>query len=98
MTRGREGKLQDAFIKFLKSKGCYVIKVSAGSGVPKGCPDVIALYEGAWLGAEIKATKYSKYQPGQKETIAKLSEWSWCKAVHRDNYEEIIKELEEFLR
>lgn len=93
-----EQSLQSKFIKFLKSKGCYVIKTQAGPGVPKGCPDVIALYEGAWLAAEMKATKRSKYQPGQKETIAKLSEWSWCKAVHKDNYNEIIKELEEFLK
>lgn len=98
MTRGREGKLQDVFIKFLKSKGCYVIKVSAGPGVPKGCPDVIALYEGAWIAAEMKASKRSKYQPGQKETIAKLSDWSWCKMVCPENYKEITEELEEFLR
>lgn len=93
-----EATLQSKFIRFLKSKGCYVLKIQAGPGVPKGCPDVIAFYEGAWIAAEMKATKHSKYQPGQKETIAKLSEWSWCKAVYKENYDEIIEELTEWLK
>lgn len=93
-----EANLQSKFVKFLKSKGCYVIKTQAGPGVPKGCPDVIALKDGLWIAAEMKATKRSKYQPGQKETIKKLDEWSWCKAVYRENYDEIAKELTEWLK
>lgn len=93
----KEQNIQSKFIKFLKSKGCYVIKVSAGPGVPKGCPDIIALKEGFWLGAEMKASKRAKYQPGQKETIKKLEEWSWCKMVCPENYREIIEELENVL-
>lgn len=93
----KEQNIQSKFIKFLKSKGCYVIKISAAPGVPKGCPDIIALKDGFWLGAEMKASKRSKYQPGQKETIKKLDEWSWCKMVCPENYNEIIKELGELL-
>lgn len=93
----KEQNIQSKFIKFLKSKGCYVIKVSAGPGVPKGGPDIIALKEGFWLGAEMKASKRAKYQPGQKETIKKLEEWSWCKMVCPENYREIIEELENVL-
>lgn len=93
----KEASLQSKLIKYLKSKGCYVIKTQAGPGVPKGAPDVIALKEGFWLAAEIKASKRSKYQPGQKETIAKLSEWSWCKMVCPENYKAIVEELDEWL-
>lgn len=94
----READTQAKFIKFLKSKGCYVIKISAGPGVPNGCPDVIALKQGFWLGAEMKASKRAKYQPHQKETIKKLGEWSWCKMVCPENYEEITRELSEMLK
>lgn len=71
-----EGKLQSEIIKWLKSKGAYVIKCKSGPGVPVGCPDIIFLFEGAWGSIEVKAGKTSKFQPGQRATIARLSNWS----------------------
>lgn len=88
-----EARVQKRLIKFLKSKSCYVIKTTPGRGVPVGCPDVIALHEGAWFAFEVKARKNSPFQPLQKETIAKLSDWGFAWVVHQDNYDEIVDEL-----
>lgn len=71
-----EGKLQAQIIKWLKSKGAYVIKTRPGPGTPTGCPDIIFLLEGAWGAIEVKASKTAKFQPGQPQTIARLADWS----------------------
>jgi Holliday junction resolvase len=93
----KESKLQAEVIKYLKHKGCYVIKTQPGMGTPTGCPDIIALIEGAWIAIEVKAECNSPFQPLQKETIEKLSQWSYAKVVHSKNWPEIKKELEEFI-
>jgi len=89
-----ESQVQKRLIKFLKSKGCYVIKTKPGLGTPVGCPDVWFFKEGFWGAAECKATEKSPYQPLQEVTISKLSEWSWCRTVHSNNIDEIINELD----
>lgn len=84
-----ESKLQSQIIKWLKSKGAYVIKTKPGPGVPVGCPDVIFLYEGAWGALECKAAKTARFQPGQEATLAKLSQWSFAYKVYPDNWPKI---------
>lgn len=92
-----EKKVQDRLIKFLKKKKCYVIKTKPGPGTPVGCPDVIALYEGWWGAFECKASAKSPFQPLQKETLAKLNDWSLATVVHPDNIDEVISQLESML-
>lgn len=94
---GSEGKTQAKLIKYLKSKGCYVIKTSPGVGTPVGCPDVIALYEGLWIAIEVKSSAKAPYKPLQKETLAKLAEWSFTYVIYPENYDEIIRELDAIL-
>lgn len=93
----KESQLQAEIIRFLKKKKCYVIKTSPGAGTPVGCPDIIALLEGCFIAIEVKASAKSPFQPLQKETIKKLDDWSWCKAVSVDNWGEIRTELEHFI-
>jgi hypothetical protein len=89
-----EGKLQSEIIKWLKSKGAYVIKCKSGPGTPVGCPDIIFLYEGAWGAIEVKASKVSKFRPGQKPTLARLGAWSpFVYVAYPANWLEIKKEL-----
>lgn len=94
-----EKKVQQRLIRYLKKKGCYVIKTQVdGRGlVPVGCPDVWFVKEGFWGCAEIKGNEKSKFQPLQKETIEKLNQWSWCKVVHSDNIDDVISQLEKML-
>lgn len=88
-----ESTLQTKIVKYLKSKGCYVIKTQPGPGVPVGCPDIIFMKEGFWGGLEVKASRTSKYQPLQKKTIDMLNEMSWCKVVYPENWDDIKLEL-----
>jgi Holliday junction resolvase len=92
-----ESKLQSEIIKYLKSKGCFVVKLQAGPGVPQGSPDILALKEGCWLAIEVKASVNSPFQPLQKERLAKLDEWSWARAVYPQNWPEIKAELDSLL-
>lgn len=92
-----ESNLQAKIIKHLKSKGCYVIKTRAGVGTPDGCPDIIALCGGLWIALEVKGSATAKYQPLQKDTLDKLNNWSWARAVYPENWLEIRSELEMML-
>lgn len=92
-----ERKTQERLIKYLKGKGCYVIKTKPGMGTPVGCPDLFAFLEGFWAAFEVKAGPKSRYKPLQKETIAMLGEWSHVRVVHPENYDEVIAELETIL-
>lgn len=93
----RESKLQSEIIRWLKSKGCYVIKHSAVAGVPTGTADLSFYYEGFYGFIEVKAAKASKVQPLQREFIKKMSDWSWARFVDPSNWEETKAEIEGML-
>ena len=92
-----ERKIQQQLVKYLRSKGCYVLNISPSPGIPTGCPDVIALYEGWWGAFECKASKTAKFQPLQKQTINKLEKWSTMEVVYPSNYDEVIEKLDKIL-
>jgi Holliday junction resolvase len=93
----KESNFQSKIIKYLKDKGCYVIK-TGGLGTPDGCPDIIALIDGGgWLALELKASKTAKFQPLQKATLKKLGDMYFSRCVYPENWEKIKKELEMFL-
>lgn len=93
----RESELQTTISKWLKGRGCFVIKHNAGPGVPTGTPDLSFYCEGFYGFIEVKARKTSSFQPLQKERIAKLDKWSWAKVAYPENWEEIKAELESIL-
>jgi Holliday junction resolvase len=85
-----ESKLQSTIIRWLKSKGAYVVKTRPGAGTPVGCPDVLFLFEGAWGAIECKASKTARWRPGQEATLAKLLEWSpFVWKVYPENWSEV---------
>lgn len=90
----KESELQSKIIKYLKSKGCYVIKTKPGVGTPIGCPDIIALCGGLYFALEVKGSPSAPYKPLQKETLEKLDEWSWAKRVDPTSWPNIKSELE----
>lgn len=92
-----ESKLQSEIIKYLKQKGCYVIKSRPGPGTPTGCPDIIFMLEGFWGAIEVKAGPSSRYQPLQKETLTLMNEWSWAKRVDTSNWLAVKAELGDML-
>lgn len=93
-----EQQLQTKIINWLKKKGCYVIKAQAGPGVPVGCPDIIALFDGGgWVAIEVKATEKARFQPLQLQTVKKLNGMYFSRVVYPDNWKEVQKELADML-
>jgi Holliday junction resolvase len=92
-----ERKTQKRLIKYLKDKGCYVIKTKPGPGTPVGCPDVFAFYEGWWGAFEVKSSAKAPFKPLQKETLEKLAGWSTVWVVHPGNIDAVISQLEKVL-
>lgn len=92
-----ESKLQTEFVKYLRKKGCRVVKQDPTIGRQKGIPDILALKEGWWGMFEIKDHKNSAHQPGQDEWVAWADENSYGKFVHHENYKQIVEELEQIL-
>lgn len=85
--------LVDEFIKkirrWLKSKGCLSFNTENSL--------IIFFKDGFWGALEVKKSKTAKFQPLQKEMVAKMDEMSWARVVYPENWEEIQKELEEIL-
>jgi len=94
----READFQSKVIKYLRSKGCIVYKMQQNATTKAATPDIFFLHEGFWGAIECKATKSSKYQPGQKEMVEKLNEWSWAKVVWPENWVDVKEELDELLK
>ena len=76
--------------KWLKKHGCIVKRTDS--------PTFLFIKEGFWGAIECKATARSKFQPGQKEMVAKLDDWSWARVAYPSNWDTIKKELEEILK
>lgn len=94
-----ETTLQAKIRKYLRDKGCYVIKTrpDARASTPTGCPDIIFMLEGFWGAIEVKASPKAPYKPLQEETLDQLNEWSWAKRVDPTNWPGIREELNKIL-
>lgn len=89
-----ESNLQSKIRKYLKGKGCYVLVITGGPGIPDGCSDILFLLEGFWGAIEVKASPTAKWQPLQKETLEKFNAWSWARRVDPTNWLDVRAELE----
>lgn len=95
----KESDFQAKVIKWLRSKGCIVYKMQQNATTRIATPDVFFIKEGFWGAIECKASARAKFQPGQKEMVAKLDDWSYAKvAWPGECWENIKKELEEILK
>jgi len=63
----KEQQYQSKIVKYLESRGAYVIKVVAAS--KKGVPDVIACYKGQFIAIEVKT-------PLTRSNTSKLQEYN----------------------
>lgn len=90
----KEADFQSKIVKWLRSKGCMVLKYQQNATTRAGIPDIIFLKEGFWGAIEVKKSKTAKFRPGQKEMVVKMNEMSWAKAVYPENWDETRSELE----
>lgn len=92
-----ESRLQSDIRKYLRDRGCYVLVITGGPGIPDGCSDIIFMFEGFWGAIEVKASPTARWQPLQKETLEKLDDWSWARRVDPTNWGKVKTELERIL-
>lgn len=92
-----ESNLQSKIRNHLEKKGCYVLVITVGPGIPTGCSDIIFMLEGFWGAIEVKDSPKAKYQPLQEETLEKFNTWSWAKRVDPTNWPVVRAELETML-
>jgi Holliday junction resolvase len=55
MARTAEGRVKDAVVKILKARNAYYFFPVTGGFGRSGVPDVVACYEGRFIGIECKA-------------------------------------------
>lgn len=94
----READFQAKVIKWLKSKGCIVIKMQQNATTHSGIADLFFCFEGFYGFLEVKKSRNAKFQPLQKRFIEKINKWSYGAVVYPENFEKIKKELSEMLR
>lgn len=92
----REQVIQHKILKFLESKGCYVVKVIQASKA--GVPDILACVGGKFVGFEVK-------KPETRKNTSKLQEYNLKKITEAggkgyvvcsiDEVEQILNDLQE---
>lgn len=91
-----ESQFQAIVIKWLRAKGFWAMKCQVPPA-PTGTADVFFCYEGFYGWLECKKCKTSKFQPLQKEFIAKMDDWSYARVAYPANWEEIKADIERML-
>lgn len=71
-----ESRLQSQISKWLRDNGAYVVKLQAGPSVPSGAPDILCMYGTRWVAIEVKASESARFQPLQKHTLERLTDWN----------------------
>ena len=95
----READFQKIVIKWLRSKGCLVLKYEQNATTRAGVADVFFCKEGFYGFIECKKSKSAPLRPGQQEFINKVDTWSYGKIVWPgDRWEETKKELDIILQ
>jgi len=91
-----EKKLQSEIIKFLQSKGAYVLKNDAT--YRQGVPDLAFWHPDLNGFIEVKAHENSPFQPLQKKTLEKIEAMGiFCRVIHNENWPEWQAKLEQWL-
>ena len=94
-----ESKFKSDFRKELKKLGAYfVLQYKQDATTVSGFPDTIAIFEGICIFIEFKASKTAKFQPLQKNQIAKLSDANhFVFVVYPENAGDVLKAIKEII-
>jgi len=82
----KEQQYQSKIVKYLESRGAYVIKVVAAS--KKGVPDVIACYKGQFIAIEVKT-------PLTRSNTSKLQEYNLDKIAEAGGQSGIAVDIDD---
>lgn len=92
----RESAFQAKVVRYLRTKGAYVLNVAGGSQVPKGTPDLLVCYKGRFMALELK-TDTGRTTALQKEKICEIRKADGYSRVLRPSEWESFKEELEYL-
>ncbi len=93
-----EKDFQAKVVKWLKAQHCIVLKYQQNATTRASIPDIFWCYKSKYGFLEVKRSKSAPFRPGQKETIIKLSKWTFARVVFPENWGTIKKEIEEIMR
>lgn len=96
----KESDFKSNFCKRLKKLGAVaILQYEQNAKTVKGFPDTICVFEGIVIFIEFKASKRAKYQPLQKEWVAKLNEkCHYAYIVFPENADEVYNEIKEIVK
>lgn len=92
-----EKNFQQSVIRWLRSKGCVVLKYEANATTRAGVADVFFCKEGFYGFLECKKSKNSSLRPGQKQFIQKMNDWSYGAITYPENWDKVKTELKPML-
>lgn len=93
-----EKNFQAKVVKYLRSKGCIVLKYQQNATTRASIPDIFWCYKKAYGFLEVKRDSKASFRPGQKECLERLSEWTYAKVVFPENWGIVKKEIKEILQ
>ena len=64
----------------------------------QGIPDLLILYNNRWATLENKRSKKAHKQPNQEYYVNKMDEMSFSRFIYPENKEQIMGELESYLK
>lgn len=99
MSLIKESTLVENIKKYLKSEGAYVEKIWGGGFQSAGIPDLIACYNGRFLGIEVKVgyNKPSPLQTAKLEAITQAGGIGVC-VWSLEEVKKVIGELKNEIR
>lgn len=94
-----EGKLTRNIKEYLKERGAYAENIWGGGFQASGIPDILACYNGRFLGLEVKLD-YNSPSPIQKAKLAMINKAGGVGQVVRsvDEVKVILDKLDEGLQ
>lgn len=94
----KESEFQFKLKKELKEKFPGSIVTKLDSSDIQGIPDLLILYNNRWATLENKRSKKAHKQPNQEYYVNKMDEMSFSRFIYPENKEEIMGELESYLK
>lgn len=93
-----ERDFQSKLIKDLKDifVGCLVMKLD--SSYIQGIPDLLVLYKNKWATLECKKNANASKRPNQEYYVGKMDEMSFSRFICPENKEEVLDDLERYLK
>ena len=93
----READFQAKVIKWLKSKGCIVIKMQQNATTHSGIADLAWFYKTKYGFLEVKKDEKSRFRPLQKRFLDRVSKWSCSAVVYPENFDMIKEKIIEVI-